>query len=450
MRYTSLQQHINQNYLSSLRRFALAAFFCLLIALGGAFRSVDAQSLGAYDRDSARTMLEEVKSDLKSNYYDQNYRGMNLDTRFKEAEEKLKQATTRDQLLITVAQVLLELNDSHTYFLPPGRSARVEYGWEMQMIGETCYVVAVKPKSDAEAKGLKPGDAILSVDGFKPSRENLWKMYYRYYGLMPARGVRLVVQSPGEAQPREVAVLSKIIQGAAVKDGLNLRMDTLRTEGDIDHDRFYESGSDLLVWKMPTFGIEKSRVDDIMGRAKKFKSLIIDLRGNGGGYVETLNRLAGYFFDHDVKIADLKGRKPIKPQIAKTHGADFYKGQLIVLVDSDSGSASELFARVMQLEKRGTVIGDRSAGAVMVAEHYDHETGVGRVLYYGTSVTIADMVMTDGKSLEDVGVKPDEEMLPTGADMAAKRDPVLSHAAEVLGVKLDAEKAGALFPVEWR
>jgi C-terminal processing protease CtpA/Prc len=239
-------------------------------------------------------------------------------------------------------------------------------------------------------------------------------------------------------------------QGAAVKTYQNVFMGILRTEGDLYHDRFYESGNDLLVWKMPTFEISKSRVDDIMGKAKKFKSLILDLRGNGGGHGETLARLVGYFFDHDVKVADLKGRKQIKPGMAKTQGADYYKGQLVVLIDNDSASAAELFARIIQLEKRGTIIGDRSSGAVMAAQHFEHETGVGRVLYYGTSVTVADLVMADGKSLENVGVTPDETFRPTGADLAAKRDPALSHAAELLGVKLDAEKAGALFPFEWR
>jgi len=197
-------------------------------------------------------------------------------------------------------------------------------------------------------------------------------------------------------------------------------------------------------------GISKEHVDDIMGKARDFKSLIIDLRGNGGGYVDTLERLVGYFFDHDVKIADLKGRKEMKPQLAKTRGGDGFKGQLVVLVDSDSASASELFARVIQLEKRGTIIGDRTAGAVMTARHYDHETGVGRVLYFGTSVTVADMIMSDGKSLENVGVTPDEIARPDGADLAAQRDPVLARAAQQLGVKLDAEKAGSFFPVEWR
>lgn len=161
-------------------------------------------------------------------------------------------------------------------------------------------------------------------------------------------------------------------------------------------------------------------------------------------------RLAGYFFDHDVQVAMPKGRKESKPLIAKTRGGDVFKGQLIVLVDSDSASASELFTRVIQLEKRGSVIGDKTAGAVMTAKHYEHQTGVGRILYFGTSVTIADLVMRDGKSLERVGVSPDELLLPTGSDLAAKRDPVLSRAAALAGVKLDPEKAGSLFPTDWK
>ena len=58
--------------------------------------------------------------------------------------------------------------------------------------------------------------------------------------------------------------------------------------------------------------------------------------------------------------------------------------------------------------------------------------------------------MSDGKSLENVGVTPDEVAIPSGADLAAGRDPVLAHAASLVGIALDAEKAGKLFPKEWR
>jgi hypothetical protein len=86
----------------------------------------------------------------------------------------------------------------------------------------------------------------------------------------------------------------------------------------------------------------------------------------------------------------------------------------------------------------------------MTSRSYDHQSGVGRVLYFGTSVTIADVIMADGRSLENVGVAPDEVMLPSGADLLAHRDPVLARAAQLAGVELPAGKAGTLFPVEWK
>jgi len=109
-------------------------------------------------------MLKVIRDDLKKNYYDPSFHGMDVDARFKTAEEKLKKATSLGQALGIIAQTLLELNDSHAFFIPPPRPERVEYGWYMQMIGNKCYVVAVKPGTAAEATGLKVGDEVLSVE----------------------------------------------------------------------------------------------------------------------------------------------------------------------------------------------------------------------------------------------------------------------------------------------
>jgi len=120
-----------------------------------------------------------------------------------------------------------------------------------------------------------------------------------------------------------------------------------------------------------------------------------------------------------------------------------------VLVDSQSSSAAEVFARVVQLEKRGIVIGDRSAGSVMEAKFFNHKMGAQIVVFYGASITESDLIMTDGKSLEHNGVTPDEVVLPSAADLASGRDPVLAYAAGRLGVKLTPEDAGKMFPYEW-
>jgi carboxyl-terminal processing protease len=430
-------------------KLPLALFALLLLFVAGTQQFAHAQ-IGKFDRDSTEAMLDAARDDLKKNYFDPTLHGIDIETRFKDAKERVKQATTRDQLIITVAQTMLDFNDSHTFFIPPSRAAKIEYGWEMQMVGDKAFVTAVKPKSDAEAKGLKQGDEVVSVDGYAPSRDNMWKMLYRYYLLIPARAIRLQVKSPGQAEPREIEVLTKIERSANVTDWGNIFISYLRERKDVGEDRAVEFGNELLVWRMTTFSTDEDHIKGMMGRASKFKALIIDLRGNGGGAIDALAKLGGYFFDHDVKIADMKGRKEMKPILAKTRGGSVYKGQLIVLIDSESASASELFARTIQIEKRGTVLGDRSMGAVMASRYYEHQTGVGQVLYFGNSITVADLIMTDGKSLEKTGVVPDEQLVPTGEDLAGKRDPVLAKAAEMLGVKLDPEKAGTFFPKEWR
>jgi C-terminal processing protease CtpA/Prc len=96
------------------------------------------------------------------------------------------------------------------------------------------------------------------------------------------------------------------------------------------------------------------------------------------------------------------------------------------------------------------VLGDQSAGAVMQSLGHGMELGVNRVVYYGASITNADVIMMDGKSLEHVGVTPDELLKPSAEDMANMRDPVLARALELAGVRVDSARAGTLFPIEWK
>jgi C-terminal processing protease CtpA/Prc len=436
------------NYHYSSVCLLLATLFVL--AAGGLF-PVRSQQLSSSERERDRMMLKIIKDDVKEHYYDPTFHGVNLDESFKAADEKIKQATSNSQIFAIIAQTLMALNDSHTFFLPPMRGFRVEYGWQMKAVGDLCYVTIVKPGSDAEAKGMKAGDIIQKIDGFDPTRQNLWILNYLFRALSPRSAQQLVVQSPG-GQPRELVINSKVREGQKLLDLTNSAqfhdfLVQLQSEDYLNRHRFQEYGNELLIWKMPQFDLTEKEVEGIMGRVKKFKSLILDLRGNGGGYEETMRHLVGYFLGAEVKIADIKSRKDTKPLMSKKAGG--YEGKLIVLVDSDSASASEIFAREMQLEKRATIIGDKSSGSVMQALHYPRALGTDSVVFYGTSITDADVIMSDGKSMEHVGVTPDELLLPTAEDMAAKRDPVLAHAADLAGVKLDPEKAGALFPVEW-
>lgn len=436
------------------RKFIFAAVALYVVGLL-APQPLHAQAFDRIERERTLTMLANVKDQLKKHYYDPTIRGMDVDARFKAAEDKLKQATSLGQAFGIIAQVLLDLDDSHTKFYPPSRPERVEYGWEMQMIGDECYVVAVKPGSDAAAQGLKEGDRIISVERFKPTRKEFWKMRYFYNTLSPRAGFNVVVQSPG-AEPREMNLKAKVTQGKRVLDlnsdiEINAILREMEDDAKLGRHRYYEDLGGVFVWKMPSFDLSDDKVDEIMSKARGRKAMVLDLRGNGGGAETTLLRLLGHFFDRDVKMADIKTRKESKPVVAKTRGkGNLFEGKVIVLVDSDSGSASEVFARVMQLEKRGTVIGDRSAGAVMRSIYRNYEMGTERIVVWGANITNADVIMSDGASLEKVGVVPDELMLPKATDMAAKRDVVLARALELAGTNIDPVKAGALFPVEWK
>ena len=102
----------------------------------------------------------------------------------------------------------------------------------------------------------------------------------------------------------------------------------------------------------------------------------------------------------------------------------------------------------MQIEKRGRIIGDVSAGAVMQSKGVSFDAGSSNVISYGMNLTRADVIMSDGKSLEHLGVTPDEIIIPTGKDLAEQSDPVLARALELSGLRITPSDAGKIFPPE--
>ena len=431
----------------SLLRLASVAIPLVAVLLG------QAQEMRNSDRTRGKTILKVVKKDLQNHFYDPAFNGLDLEARFLKAGQDIDQATSFSQVLGIIAQAVLDLNDSHTRFVPPMRPAEVEYGWRVRVTGETPYVIAVKPGSDAAAKGLLLGDAVLSVDGHPLNRQNAQVFRYRYYLVRPAPALDLVVQSPG-GQPRQIEVQTRIDVGRRILDltqGEDIWDILRKAENSSDDLRFAESTeAGVFIWNVPSFTGDKDQIKRVAGRLGKYKSVVLDLRGNPGGYQDNLTLLLGCFFDHDVTIGQPKGRgKSAKPVIAKTQGAKAFPGKLVVIVDSDSGSAAELFARVIQLEKRGTVIGDRTAGAVMQARSYSRQMGGEYVVIYGISIAESEVIMADGQSLENVGVTPDVLVLPAWADIAAGRDPVLARAVALAGGLITPVEAGKLFPFVW-
>lgn len=404
--------------------------------------------ISKFERDEVVQMLHTISDDVKKHYYDKNLHGIDWNANVKSFEARIDDAASLNRGLSEVAAALDVLNDSHTFFLPPPRPYKHSYGWIISMLGPKCLVLQVKPGSDAEKKEVKAGDEVLTINGFVPARENLWKMNFVYNILRPQPALRVALQTP-EGERKEVEIVPSMHELPRVRDLTGGGIwDYFREIENSMHEsrmRWTETEDGVMLLKFPSFVYTQSEVDEVMKKARKNKALVIDLRGNGGGSVETLREFLSNFFDHEIKIADRQMRRNAKPEMAKPHGKDIFSGKLLVLVDSRSASASEILARVLQLEKRGAVVGDQSAGAVMESVRYNYHIGFETQTFYGASITEADLIMTDGKSLEKVGVTPDEVVLVSGKDLASGRDPVMARAVQLAGGKISPEAAGKLF-----
>jgi carboxyl-terminal processing protease len=436
------------------RRISLGtlAIMGILLLTPGPTASAQHPALDSETQFQLSGMLRDARDEVRKHYFDPGLHGLDWDARYQEYATRLAKARSLGDGFRIVAAFLSGMKDSHTYFVPPDRANRYNEGYMFSMVGNSCFITQVRPGMDAATK-LHAGDQILTYQGYNVNREDFHEMRYFYRVLSPMTESRLEVRSPDGAT-RTVVVNSAVKEGRRELDLTERENNDFldlahraENEARVSRSVLVEMG-DLVVWKLKQFDLDEADIGHGIAIARRHKALLLDLRGNPGGDVESLRSLVGFLFDKEVKIADRMGRKETKPLIAKHYGNPF-EGTLVVLVDADSASAAELLARVVQLEHRGTVIGDRTAGAVMEARFYSESLGTNSKIFYGFSVTDANLIMSDGRSIEKTGVSPDEVVLPTAADLAAGRDPVLAHAAEIAGAKLDPAAAGKLFPFEW-
>ena len=419
--------------------------------------SLAAASLGGFsqsqpqitssERNYAQGMLSQVHETLKKNYYDPYFHGLDIDQRYKTYAEQLRSAKTTGAAYRLIEAYLAGLDDSHTGFIPPPNSKLVTYGFRFKMIGDQCFITDVRPGTDAAQK-LNQGDQVLGLDGYTVDRVDLWQLEYFLRRLPPRLTTDFSLRGATGEMRRESVTAD--FQEGRIRTGFSTSDTRLIAEKlqHISRSRSSEAGN-VLIWKFPSFNGDEDTIFRLVGQARKHEALILDLRENPGGLESTLQFMLGHFFDHEVTIGRQIMRKEQKALVAKSRGHDAFSGKLIVLIDSRSSSAAELFARVVQIEHRGTVIGDRSSGSVMTAQYFPLKEGVGLVIPFGAEITVASLLMADGKSLEKSGVTPDITILPTAADLGGTRDPVLARAIEMAGGKLDAAAAGKMFPYEW-
>lgn len=400
-----------------------------------------------YDLARSRAMLRQARDAVVEYFYDATRVGDDFQARVRAAEEALGRARSNAEAQMIIAQVFLDVGDSHTLFLAPARRDRVEHGWKFHAVGPHVYVSEVERGSDAEKQGLRVGDRLHAVDGLALNRERRYLASYLLYTLAPRAGMRVIAQAPG-AEPRQLDIKGEVRVGGPVRDLQNARdyYEAVLESENRDarrRSRFAELPGGLLVWKLSVFDREK--VGAGIRRAAGAKTVVLDLRGNPGGAVWAATDLLEAFFRDDFDVATLQERKKTEPFHIKGKGT--FQGLLIVLIDNASASSSEIFAKTVQMRQRGILVGDRTAGALSTAKRHVLTYGnAERFTPFGVMITHSGVTMADGTVIEGRGVTPDVTVIPTHEQLYHGHDAALAKALEVAGHPLTPEAAGRLFP----
>lgn len=353
------------------KNFLLACIFTLILVLGfflGTHYSVDRNGnpmllIGFGKNKKASKIL----SLIRKNYVD----SVNVDSL-----ENL-----------AIDQILKNL-DPHSLYLPPiqakVQSENLEgnfegIGIEYYLLSDTLFVTHVRPDGPSEKAGILKGDKIIAVNG-----EEL-------------KGKELLA--------------SNIISNLRGKKGSKVQVTVVRTGEDkkqqfeIVRDRIIVSSIDVAYLINPTTGFIKiskfgANTDEDFSteleklEKKGMRSLILDLRGNGGGYLNSATALADQFLEDEQLIVYTKGLHEPRTDYTATGNGLFEKGQVIVLIDEGTASASEVVAGALQDLDRGIIIGRRSFGKGLVQEQFAFDDGS------AMNLTVARYYTPSGRSIQ--------------------------------------------------
>jgi carboxyl-terminal processing protease len=261
----------------------------------------------------------------------------------------------------------------------------VGLGVELKADKAQLLIVHVIPKSPAEQAGIKAGDHIVAVDGQQTDSLSTDEAATLLTG---AEGsvCRVTVVTAGQS-PRELNVTRSHVDVPSL-EGVKI-IDQTAGVAYIRIPAFQKTTSQDLeaaLWDLHRQGMQK---------------LILDLRGNPGGLLTASVEIADKFIA-DGGIVSTRGRSEQENFNYRAHRPGTWRVPLVVLIDGDSASASEIFAAAIKDNHRGTIIGSRSYGKGSVQ-------GIFPLGYAGAGarITTAKFFSPDGHPIANVGVTPD-------------------------------------------
>jgi carboxyl-terminal processing protease len=309
------------------------------------------------------------------------------------------------------------LGDQHTTYMNPDEymQANIPLDGTYEGIGawvdptaEYLTIVSPMPGSPAEASGLKPGDQIVAVDGEDMSGVDGNLVIRRVLG--PAGStVKLTIKREGEPNLLEFEIVRETITIPSVISEMleeNIAYIQLTTfAGDTTRD-LRIALEDLLV--------------------QNPEGLILDLRNNGGGFLNTAIEVASEFIPDGQVMTEKFGDGSEKVYEAISGGLAT-EIPLVVLINGGSASASEIVAGAIQDRGRGTLVGETSFGKGSVQNWVPLPEDGGAV-----RVTIARWYTPEGRLIHEIGLTPDIEVIQTDEEIEAEIDSQLEKAIELL------------------
>lgn len=327
--------------------------------------------------------------------------------------------TDQDRVYGAISGLVDSLNDPYSVFFTPDETKSFEeeisgnfdgIGMEVGMKDKVLTVIAPLKDTPAYRANIKSGDKILKIDKTSTAGLSVEEAIKLIRG-PKGTSVTLTIFREGIDKPKEITI---------VRDTIEIpTLDTeLRSDG-------------IFVIKLYSFSANSTNL--FRNAMKEFVNsktdkLLLDLRGNPGGYLNASVDMASWFLKGGQVIVteDYGDNRP--SEIFRSKGYDIFTDKLkfVILIDGGSASASEILAGAMQDNGRAKLVGNQSFGKGSVQEVVKITSDT--IL----KITVAKWLTPKGISISDKGLTPDYVVEITQKDIDAKKDPQLDKAVEIL------------------